>query len=755
MGFRRALFALFLLTFLQGGSARAFAQSATVTADFGSRAGNLTQIRPDMFGVNPVQLQDPAALKLVAQAGFTQARKMAAIPEVYATTTPDWSVLDWNMNRVQAAGLHPILVLALTPTWLQPTPNPCTGLSKPENAPPTDVHKWAELAASYVAHLDANYPGLVQDFEIWNEPEIQKSFCVADNSDATRLHIYLGMYAAAASAMRTQATRDGTTIRIGGPTMAIMYLTDEWLGALLSNRQTAPNIDFVSIHLYLSNSNATWDTLLSKTQGAKGALAAYLHVANLVAHGSQPNPGSTPIYVTEFSNDWEFAQDCCRNDPTYAPLWNSIFLVDLLNSAYAGVHLPARLYYFAGSNPPFCVVGKWDANMDCDPSQYDPYPQYYAFQLFAAADHLGLANGGQMAVSLTSANPPAGLIATAFLTDSQDIIVLINPTSVAYSQMSVVAATPGFSSAAATANLLNYDNPRTSTSPLLLTTVAGGFTATADVPPYSVLAVAISAGLPDIPPTAVLAVTPQLGPAPLNVTADSSGSYDSDGTIASRSIDFGDGSTPVNSITAPHTYSQPGTYTVLLTVTDNAGLISQASASVTASGPGTTNPDFSLNVAPMGGSSSSNPPTFSVTVTPITSVDTPVSLTCPQVPKGMTCSFSPASFTPGSKPANSVLTITSTVKASLTPAFQHEGVGPGLALWLGLPALLLIGPGFAVNDGRKKRLRIVTLLSFLLLALALQIGCVGVTSKTTATNPVQVMASSATHSHTVTIYVGP
>jgi PKD repeat protein len=749
---RRVLFALFLLAFLQGESAKTFAQPAKVTADFGSRTGNLRHIPAKMFGVNPVLLQDPAALKLVSQAGFTEARRMADIPEVYATTTANWSVVDWNMGEMQAAGLHPIVVLALTPMWLQPSPNPCTGgVSGPENAPPTDVQKWAQLAASYVAHLDANYPGLVQEFEIWNEPELQKSFCVADNTDATRLRTYLNLYAAAATAMRAQATQDGISIRIGGPTIATMSLADEWLGAFLSDSRTAPNIDFVSFHLYLGNSSVTWNTLLSKTQGTQGARAVYAHVASLVAGGSQPDAASTPIFITEFNDDWESVADCCRNDPTYAPVWNSIFLMDVLNSAYAGAKLPARLYYFAGSDPPFCVLGKWDANMDCDGSQYDPYPQFYAFQLFAAADHIGLASGGQMAAAITSANSPAGLVTAAFLTDSQDIIVLINPTATPYSQVSLEAANAGFRSATATANLLNYDNPRISASPLLLKAVAGGFTAVTDVPAYSVLAVAISTGQAhDVSPTAVLSVSPQSGSSPLLVTADSSGSHDSDGSIVSRSIDFGDGSTPANSITATHTYNHLGTYVVLLTVTDNAGLISQTSASVIAAGPDSSNPDFSLAVAAV----PPNGPTYRVTVTPSTSVDTPVSLSCPQAPQGMTCSFSPSSFTPGSKPASSVLTIATVRQASVAPELHNQMIGIGLAVWLAFPAVVLIGPGLSRNEARKNRLRILTFLPLMLLGLALQMGCVGATSQTTTNNAVQIMASSATHSHTITIYVG-
>lgn len=57
-------------------------------------------------------------------------------------------------------------------------------------------------------------------------------------------------------------------------------------------------------------------------------------------------------------------------------------------------------------------------------------------------------------------------------------------------------------------------------------------------------------------------------------------STDSDGTIASRSWDFGDG-TGSTTTNPSHTYATAGTYTVKLTVTDNNGASNTRSASVT------------------------------------------------------------------------------------------------------------------------------------------------------------------------------
>lgn len=69
------------------------------------------------------------------------------------------------------------------------------------------------------------------------------------------------------------------------------------------------------------------------------------------------------------------------------------------------------------------------------------------------------------------------------------------------------------------------------------------------------------------------------------------GSTDSDGSIAARSWNFGDG-TPADTTTSPsHTFGAAGNYTVQLVVTDNGGAKDTASQSVTVGGtPGNLPP---------------------------------------------------------------------------------------------------------------------------------------------------------------------
>ena len=103
-------------------------------------------------------------------------------------------------------------------------------------------------------------------------------------------------------------------------------------------------------------------------------------------------------------------------------------------------------------------------------------------------------------------------------------------------------------------------------------------------------------------PVAVLVVQPTAGPAPLDVTADGSGSSDPNGTIVSYQFDFGDGTVigpqPVSS--AVHSLAE-GAWTVTLTVTDDEGLTAFTSQAVTVGPPVTPSLGASLILTPATG----------------------------------------------------------------------------------------------------------------------------------------------------------
>ncbi|MGI9100856.1 MAG: PKD domain-containing protein [Terriglobales bacterium] len=92
----------------------------------------------------------------------------------------------------------------------------------------------------------------------------------------------------------------------------------------------------------------------------------------------------------------------------------------------------------------------------------------------------------------------------------------------------------------------------------------------------------VSFSVPGQPPTAALSLSATSGTAPVSITASTSGSTDPNigGSIATSSINWGDGSTSTGS-SASHTYNTTGSYTVTATVTDNYGLSASTSKTVT------------------------------------------------------------------------------------------------------------------------------------------------------------------------------
>jgi PKD repeat protein len=86
------------------------------------------------------------------------------------------------------------------------------------------------------------------------------------------------------------------------------------------------------------------------------------------------------------------------------------------------------------------------------------------------------------------------------------------------------------------------------------------------------------------PPIAKISATPGAAYAPATVSASAAGSSDPDGTIVSSVISFGDG-VSASGLTASHTYSTAGLYTLTAKVTDNLGASSSASTSVTVKAP--------------------------------------------------------------------------------------------------------------------------------------------------------------------------
>ncbi len=481
------------------------ARAQIVSADFGNRSAGAV-VPAGFMGAGQIgsSMKDISAMTTLKNAGISETRFWINFYQVYAKSTPDFVFLDNEISRMRLVGIHPIAVLSGTPPSLGP--QNCSA--------PSDNQAWARMAATIVGHINKLYPGFIQDYEIWNEPDNTKTLCVADPT--ARLNTYLGLYAAVGSALRVQAQADGQVIHIGGPALASPHTNAKpWLQALLSNISTAPYVDFVTFHLYLTgqteiNNGMTWPQLYAITQATNGGFAYYYKlVEGLVRAGHQPNAATTPIYITEYNDNWAFAKDCCRNDPAYGSLWNSLVLSDTLNSVYTGASRnPDKINYFAAGSAYFCVLGQWNSAMDCNRSAFTPYPQFYAFELFTSPAFLNLEAGAHMAVSVSPNSTTQGLTATAFYTDGADNVVIVNPTDVSYPAVQVDLKNTGLQMPFPTTYLLNDQNSEIASSVPALTALSDGYSAQVGVPAYSTVAVSI-AGSP-APPVPVPSADIQL-----------------------------------------------------------------------------------------------------------------------------------------------------------------------------------------------------------------------------------------------------
>jgi hypothetical protein len=363
------------------------------------------------------------------------------------------------------------------------------------------VNAWASIAQQYVAHLDATFPGIVTDYEIWNEPDI--SLCVPSGDNV--MTDYMNLYAAAAPLMKAQAKADGQNIRVGGPVTA--GLLANWITAMLNDPTISQNIDFISYHNYLvgvPGETAQWDTyngsesIYQATQDINGPANVYEYAGTLVSEGQQPQGKNLPIYITEYNLDWEFAKNCCSNDFTYAPLWNSLYVADLLDTPFAYSTAPnsiSRLEYYAASAVPYyCLIGLYDTNMDCSyptGSTPQPYPQLFAYQLFGSPSYLGLQNGAYMAASMSPPRLSNGLVVTAFFTPNVDAIVLINPSQYTYTGMPVNIANSGLTSPVGTLYQIVNGQSIQSSSVSLQSQGGTSYSTTVTIGPYSVQAISL------------------------------------------------------------------------------------------------------------------------------------------------------------------------------------------------------------------------------------------------------------------------
>ena len=200
-----------------------------------------------------------------------------------------------------------------------------------------------------------------------------------------------------------------------------------------------------------------------------------------------------------------------------------------------------------------------------------------------------LTNKMSSGVQLTIANQPptAALSITNALTKSSVTGSVTAPASITAS--TAASTDPDGSIVASTINFGDGSAPVSGSSASHTYSAAGTYTITGTVTDNlgatasKSAAIVVSSGI-NQPPVAVISATPTSAYAPATISVSAAGSSDPDGTIASSVISFGDG-TSASGLTASHTFSAAGVYTLTAKVTDNLGASSTATTSVTVKAP--------------------------------------------------------------------------------------------------------------------------------------------------------------------------
>jgi hypothetical protein len=177
----------------------------------------------------------------------------------------DWTLLDGNIENVQATGADVLLTLGYMPTWLADTSygtDPyVTGYGYAQN-PPTDFAKWQQLVRDVVFHLNITKGYGIKYFAVWNEPNLTLV-------SSTGMSGYYPLYKYAAQGVKAA----DPTAKVGGPTVA-GFDTAGLQGLINYVKANSLPLNFVNWHGYE-------DTLPSKLPGRAATVRSWLTAAGL------------------------------------------------------------------------------------------------------------------------------------------------------------------------------------------------------------------------------------------------------------------------------------------------------------------------------------------------------------------------------------------------------------------------------------------------------------------------------------------
>jgi len=317
----------------------------------------------------------------------------------------------------------------------------------------------------------------------------------------------------------------------------------------------------------------------------------------------------------EFSNDTSTSMQLTRNrstrslwDPNYTdPTWinDKVQLIPRLRSwvntyYYPGTPIGITEYNWGAENHINGATAQADIlgifgreGLDIAARWTTPdasTPTYKAIKMYRNYDG-NQSTFGDVSVSAGGTNPDNVAVFAAQRTSDNALTLMViskylsgtTPVSIAMSNFS----------ATGTAQRYQLTSSNAITHPADLSFSGSSVTFTA--PAQSITLLVFPAGTANALPVAAASATPTSGIVPLTVSFSSAGSSDPDGSIASYSWNFGDGSAVSTAASPSHVYTQAGTFTAVLTVTDNRGGTGAAQVGITAnSDPNVMNPPANL-----------------------------------------------------------------------------------------------------------------------------------------------------------------
>ncbi len=447
----------------------------------------------------------------------------------------NWANLDAWVATAQSHNVDYFFSNDQVPQWAASNTSTCSPTYPGSNVTGcssgvSNIQDWDD----FVTALVTRYKGKIKIYELWNEPNTYFSGTYAEMVQLTQ-HMH-----------DIVRSIDPNAIIVAPSYTCSSASFPEYAGCVSSldgylNAGGVTDVDAVPLHGYPHHDNQTAEAIIT-------TIGTYQQI--MAKHGLS----GKELWDTEGSWGDSSYSTCCQN--ASADQQVAFVARHYLLHWSAGV---TRYYWYSWDNSGWGTL--WDPSGGTHAAGV-AYGQVYNWMVGATMTQAcAIQSGTVWTCTLTRPNGYTGL---------------------------VVWNTAGNSSYNAASNFSTYRD---------LTGKSSAITGTLTIGPKPILLEDQGSGT--VSPVAVLAVTPQSGTAPVTVNADSTGSYETGGTIASRSIDFGDG-TVASTATASHAYNNAGSYTVKLTVTDASGTSASTTKAVTVTAQ-TLTPTAVLSVSPQSG----------------------------------------------------------------------------------------------------------------------------------------------------------